>query len=146
MKRIALALVFLAATNVAAQKDTSALVEASKEAKSKRKGSTSKVITNADVKKSKGKLIERPGTAAPDPAPQPTLAEKHEAERGFEREAKAAEAQKLVDELTKQLEKIEQAYYEENDLDKRDEVIARQFEDVKKKLDGAKKALEDLLH
>jgi hypothetical protein len=148
MKRLPAALLILVATNVAAQRDTSALVEASKNAKSKRKTSTTKVITNDDVKKSKGKLVEKPGEAQPDPEPQPTLAEKHETDRAarLEREAKIAAADKKVNELTKELERIEQAYYEENDLDRRDEVIAKQFEETKKKLDDAKKALEDLLH
>lgn len=146
MKILTLAMWFVLAST---QSDTTPLVEASKDAKAKRKSSTTKVITNADVKKSKGKLIERPASEAkPDPTPGPTSAEKHEAERKarIEREAKIAAAEKLVAELEKALEKIEQAYYDENDLDRRDKVIVKQFDEAKKQLDDAKKALEDLLH
>jgi hypothetical protein len=141
MKILTLALLVLLASP---QSDTSALVEASKKAKSKRKTSTTKVITNEDVKKSKGKIVERPGTPQPDPAPEPTETEKYEAARAarIEREANIAAAEKLVAELTAALEKIEQAYYDENDLDRRDTVIVKQFEETKKKLDEAQAALE----
>ena len=120
--------------------DASALVDASKDAKSKRKTSTTKVITNADVKKSKGKLIEKPGQKLPPVKPEPTLAEKAEAERAarLEHEAKLSEVTARVKTLEAELAKIEQAYFEENDLDRRDGVVAKQFEDVKIKLDAAR--------
>ena len=134
----------LAAAPAAAQSDTSALVEASKDAKAKRKSSKSRVITNADVKKSKGKVIETAATGATDVKPQPSLVEKHAADRAARAasEARVAAAKARVEELERELARIETSYYEENDLDRRDTVIAKQFEETKKRLDAARQELE----
>lgn len=147
MKRLALALAVASLAAVAAaQSDTSALVDASKEAKPKRKTSTTKVITNADVKKSKGKLTVKPAGKLEPVKKEPTLAEKYEAERAaeLERAAKLKEVTERVAALEAEQAKLEQAYFEENDLDKRDTVIAKQFEEVKTKLDAAREELSAL--
>ena len=126
------------------QSDTTALVDASKEAKAKRKSSTTKVITNADVKKSKGKVVVKTGVApASSGSPQPTLAEKQEAERTarLAKEAKVAELQQTVAKLEAEVAALETSYYEANDLDYRDKVIVKRFNETKQKLDAAKKDL-----
>src|SRR5688572_16058228 len=123
------------------QSDTSALVEASKEAKAKRKGSTTKVITNDDVRKSdKKKIIKTPGETAPV-EPSKTLMEKHEAERTARlvREEKLKVLNEHIALLEKELAKLEQSYYEANDLNYRDTVIVKRFNDAKAKLDEARK-------
>ena len=129
----------------ALQSDTTALVDASKDAKAKRKTSTTKVITNADVKKSKGKLIEKPSTAAPaaDPKHEPTEIEKQNAIRSARvaSETRIAAAEKAVANLEREIAAIEASYFETNDLDYRDKVITKRFEETKKKLDEAKKEL-----
>jgi flagellar motility protein MotE (MotC chaperone) len=126
------------------QSDTSALVEASKEARAKRKGSTTKVITNDDVKKSdKKKIIKTPGEAAPV-EPSKTLMEKHEAERTARlvREEKLKVLNEHIAVLEKELAKLEQSYYEANDLNYRDTVIVKRFNETRAKLDDARKQLE----
>jgi hypothetical protein len=124
--------------------DTTALVDASKNAKEKRKKSSTKVITNADVKKSKGKLAERPATSTAEPAPEPeqSLTEKHAADRKKRLELEAAKAvlDKQVADLEAQLAAVEQSYYEENDLNRRDTEIVRRFKDVKNQLEAARAA------
>ncbi|HEX8169508.1 MAG TPA: hypothetical protein VF824_03085 [Thermoanaerobaculia bacterium] len=124
--------------------DTSTLVNASKATKAKRKTSTTRVITNADVKKSKGKLVEQKPTAPADAPPSQTLTEKYEAERAQRAasEARLASAQALVNDLERELARIEQSYYDENDLDRRDREIVKRFNDTKAKLDAARKELD----
>ena len=119
--------------------DTSKLVEAWKESKAKRKGSTTKVITNADVSRAdKNKVAQRRGVEV-KVKPQPTLTEKHAAERKVRIELE--EKLKVIDETIAQLEKelaaIEQKYYEENDLNYRDTELVRRFNETKSKLDEA---------
>jgi hypothetical protein len=139
-------LILIAMLVASLQSDTTALVEASKEAKAKKKTSTTKVITNADVKKSKGKLSQRPATTAPDVKPEPTLMEKQAAERTarLATEAKRAELQTTIDALEKEIAALEASYYAANDLDYRDKVIAPKFAEKKAKLDAAKKDLDAL--
>lgn len=120
--------------------DKSSLVEASKDAKAKRKTSTTKVITNADVKKSKGVLIERKNAGLAAPVEKtPTRTEKYEADR--KARIAAEERLRLLNETIAQLQsevaKIEQSYYEENDLNRRDTEIVKRFNETKKKLDEA---------
>ncbi len=127
--------------------DTTALVDASKNAKEKRKKSSTKVITNADVKKSKGKLAEKPATTSTaEPAPAESLTEKHEADRKKRLETDAAKAvlDKQVADLEAKLAAVEQSYYEENDLNRRDTEIVRRFAHVKKQLEAARAAREAL--
>src|SRR5687767_8127123 len=141
-------LVLLAVLIASLQSDTTALVEASKAAKAKKKTSTStsKVITNADVKKSKGKLIQKPGAATPADAKQePSETEKTNALRAtrMAAEERLAGAEKAVADLEKEVAALEASYYETNDLDHRDMVIAKRFEDAKKKLDEAHVTLSE---
>lgn len=115
------------------------LTNAAKGAKAKRKKSTAKVITNADVKKSKGKIAETPNLA-PEVVREPTLTEKHEAQKAAAKVANEARAKQahLIAQLQKQLAALEQQYYEENDLNRRDTELVRKFNDVKAKLDAAR--------
>ncbi|HEX6094859.1 MAG TPA: hypothetical protein VF432_00940 [Thermoanaerobaculia bacterium] len=115
------------------------LTNAAKGAKSKRKKSTSKVITNADVKKSKGKVVETPNLPATIEK-QPTLMEKYEARRAAEKTANELRIrqEQLVADLEKELAAIEQRYYEENDLNRRDTEIVKKFNTVKAQLDAAR--------
>jgi hypothetical protein len=116
------------------------LTDAAKGAKSKRKKSTSKVLTNTDVKKSKGKIVETPNISPTAPEQQPTLTEKYEAQKAADKAASElrAKQQQLVADLEKELAAIEQQYYDENDLNRRDTVIVKKFNDVKAKLEAAK--------
>jgi DNA repair exonuclease SbcCD ATPase subunit len=127
-----------------AQSETSALVEASKDARSKRKGSTTKVITNAYVAKAnKGKVKERKGVDTAPIEPTATLMEKHNAERKarLEREAKLKTLNETIAKLEAELAKLEQQYYEENDLDRRDRELVPRFNETKQKLDDARQKL-----
>lgn len=143
MKRLLLAVLLIAATAVWADD----LVEAAKAAKAKRKKSTTKVITNADVKKAKAKLIENKTAEVPvEPLPDESSLEKQARERKERAAAdvKLAAAKATVAQFEKELATLEQRYYEENDLDRRDTELVRRFNDVKAKLDAARKALEVL--
>ena len=126
-----------------AQSDTSALVDAAKEAKAKRQGSTTKVITNADVKKAdKKKVKATQGVSTAPIEPTPTLMETQQAER----KARLATEEKLkvlnatIAELEKELAKLEQAYFETNDLNYRDTELVKRFNETKAKLDEARTA------
>ena len=116
------------------------LTDAAKGAKTKRTRSTSKVLTNADVKKSKGKIVETPNISSAAPEKEPSLTEKYEAEKAAEKAATElrSQQQQLVADLEKELAAIEQQYYDENDPTRRDTVIVKKFNDVKAKLDAAR--------
>ncbi|HVE69899.1 MAG TPA: hypothetical protein VNI54_00920 [Thermoanaerobaculia bacterium] len=131
MKTLALLLAFLAADDT--------LVDAAKDAKEKRKKSTTKVITNADVKKSKGRIATTPNVTAEPVKPEPTLMEKHTAAKTAERALaeKRAASDATIAALEKELAAIEQQYYNENDLNRRDTEIVTRFNDVKARLDAA---------
>ena len=124
----------------------SELVAAAKKAKEGRVAIPRKVITNADVKKSKGKLIELPPgkTIAVAPLDQRTSIEKHDAamKAAAAEERVDAAAQPKVAELEKELAAIEQDYYDENDPTFRDDVIRKKFEVKKRELDQARAALK----
>ncbi|HEV7240404.1 MAG TPA: hypothetical protein VGQ36_14280 [Thermoanaerobaculia bacterium] len=141
MKPLALALLLAFGGAVIADDPKPDVVDVAREAKAKRKKSTSKVITNADVKKSKGKIVM---TNVPDTPIEksPTLMEQAEARRAAEKIAseRRAKYDKLVADLEKELAAIEQAYYDENDLTKRDTEIVKKFNEVKAKLDAARAA------
>ena len=117
------------------------LTDAAKKAKAQRDRSTSKVITNADVKKSKGKIVVTPNLPA-TVEKQPGLLETFEAQKAAERAASELRTQHeiAIAALEKQLAAIEQQYYEENDLNRRDTEIVQKFNDVKAKLDAARSA------
>lgn len=124
------------------------LVAAAKKAKAGRVAIPRKPITNADVKKSKGKLIELPGkapaiNASPAPVDQRTSEEKHQQEMKVAEAAEQVQvdAVKKVADLEKELAAIEQSYYEENDPTFRDDVIRKKFEQKKQELETARAAL-----
>jgi hypothetical protein len=127
---------------------TQDLVKAAKDAKAKRKQSSSKVITNKDVKTSKGKLIVLNTPAAKTPAVKTETAGPLEKQDATFRQRKEAQAridvaQKKVDDLQKELDAIEQRYYEENDPTYRDQVIQQRFAQTKRQLDDARHELAD---
>jgi hypothetical protein len=130
----------------------SALVKAAHDAKAKKQASTKKPITNADLKKAKSKLI----THEPVPIPTDTTASATVTDtRGpiakddeHYRDRKAAEERvkilsAKVSELEKDLDRLEQSYYNENDPNERDTVIFKRFGQTKKQLEGARKELAD---
>jgi glutamate racemase len=154
MKTLVLALVVAcgaaapSAADKVPAKPTQDVVDVAKSAKAKRKKSTSKVLTNADVKKAKGNVVESTAKQKPiDTTPEPSLVDQQEAMR----KARATHgvlftaAQAEVESLEKELATLEQQYYEENDLDRRDSVLVRRFDETKKKLDAARATLAELI-
>jgi hypothetical protein len=128
----------------------SALVQASKDNGGARKKKPRKVITNADVKKSKGKLIvlpPRPGEPAATERQPPSkgLLEQQEENRKarLEAEKRLSEADGRVKSLEKELARIEQSYYDEADPNRRDSAIGPRFIQTKRQLDDARKQLAD---
>lgn len=129
----------------------SPLVRAARESKARREeGEKSRItITNEDVEKSGGKLIQT--TTKPlEPLPSSTpsaeemrqvAAENARSERRADLQAQVARHQKTVTELEKELRRIEETYYNEDDPDYREDVLATSFEDTKKQLDEARKQL-----
>ena len=132
-----------------AKAPTKDLVSAAKDAKGKRKQPSTKVLTNADVKKSKGKLIvlSSKEVKSPESAKEVdplTPLQRHDANHR-ERllvDEKLRAAQTRVEELEKELLEVEQRYYEENDPDRRDRIIRVKFEETRKALDEARSTLE----
>ena len=123
------------------------MAERAADARAKRGKGRTKVITNADVEKSKGKLIETTGAQEPlEPAPSQTTTEQHEAAKKARASANArlAAAEERVKDLERQLLAVEQSYYEENDLARRDRDIVRRFEDIRRQLTEAQKELAAL--
>ncbi|HEV8659501.1 MAG TPA: hypothetical protein VGS96_12845 [Thermoanaerobaculia bacterium] len=121
------------------------LVTTAKQSKEKRKKSSTRVITNKDVKKSKGKLIvlSTPvGKPAAEAAKQPLDPDKLFRERRDASE-RLQTAQKKVDGLQKELDSIEQQYYRENDPNYRDQVIQQRFAQTKRQFDDARQELAD---
>lgn len=126
------------------------LVKAANAAKAQRAGKASKkkVITNADVKRSKAKLIV---TAKPPlPASSVKADEKGPMEKADElyharkaAEEKLAVSEKRVADLERELDVIEQSYYNSTDPNYRDSVIARQFDQTKRQLADARRDLAD---
>lgn len=143
---LVLILLILSALPVLGQTDLSEAAKNAKEAREKRKKSTTKVITNADVKKSKGKVVV--GKPAPEPvAPAgPSLAEQYETtyRNIVANREKVAAVAKTVASLEKELAAIETQYYEENDLDRRDREIVVKFNETRAKLEAARKELAQL--
>jgi hypothetical protein len=135
--------IFLIAT--AAVAEDSPLVKAAK-ANGGPKKPTKKVITNADVKKSSGKVTSVPvatSTAAPAAAPM-TIADQDKLLHDRAAAQKRTDAaQTKVNDLDKELDRLEQAYYAENDPNYRDNTIAERFEQTKKQLESARKELAE---
>lgn len=144
MRRLSLAVILIACGALVALASDD-VVQTAKDAKAKRRKSTSKVITNSDVKKSRGKVGATIVAAAPV-KPEPTLIETHRASRAAlaETAARKALAEVLVANLEKELRGIEQLYYEESDLHRRDTEIVRRFNDVRSRLDIARDELAAL--
>jgi len=127
--------------------DDSPLVKAAKANGGGKKPMPKKPITNSDVKKSTGKITEKPdvgpasaGQGRAEARPTPDSLAAHEAKK----KALAA-AQKTVTEkeagvadLEKELRRIEQSYYEASDPNIRDRDIAPRFDQTKKHLDAAR--------
>ena len=138
MKPLALALLIALAATAHANDD---LVAASKAAKAKKKTSTTKVITNADVKKARGKVVENSAPAKPaDPQPTQSTMERYNADRAarLALEQQFADANAKVAALEKTVASIETSYYDENDLDKRDREITKKFAEAQAQLEAAR--------
>ena len=137
--------IFLIATAVIAE--DSPLVKAAKASGGPKK-STKKVITNADVKKSSGKVTNVPAaastsTAAPVAAPM-TIADQDKLLHDRAAAQKRTDtAQAKVNDLDKELDRLEQAYYAENDPNYRDKTITERFDHTKKQLESARKELAE---
>jgi hypothetical protein len=145
MKTLAIALT-LAVLAIPLSGDEEA-VRAAKEQKAKRKSSTSRVITNADLPKAKGKVVEsaREMTPVAPPSAEGSL-ERHEAARRAALLAaeQIAAAERLVQSIEIELASIEKSYFDESDLDRRDSEIVRRFEETAERLRRAREALEVL--
>lgn len=137
---------------LAAAEPTKELVSAAKEAKAKRKKPATQVLTNQDVKNSKGKLIILPEKPVDKNAPvtevdplSPLARADVTYRQRRDLDEKVVAAQAKVEKLAAELESVELRYYEENDPNRRDTVIRQQFELVKKELLEAAADLEKLL-
>lgn len=140
-------MIWLLLMMLAIPQEDSPLVKAAKAAGGPRKPS-GKVITNDDVKKNAlPSSATATGTAAPAPPPDTkTTTEKFEEQRKARAAAQTRvdAAEKKVAGLEAELRRLELAYYEESDLDRRDTVIVVRFGETKKKLDEARKELADV--
>lgn len=128
--------------------DDSPMVKAAKANGGAKKPMPKKVITNADVKKTKGKLVELPSskpvaTVAAVDNRGPLEKQDDEFHAREAADARLAKAQKKVDDLQKELRRIEDAYYAENDPNYRDSTIVPRFNQTKNQLDVARKELAD---
>jgi hypothetical protein len=149
MKRLIALAVFLVAT-AGATADDSPLVKAAKANGGPKKKTTKKVITNADVKKSSTKgtappvAVKAPSPVAPAAVPVQTIADQDKLFHArVEAQKRADTAQAKVNDLDKELDRLEQAYYAENDPNYRDKTIAERFEQTKQQLASARKDLAD---
>jgi membrane-bound lytic murein transglycosylase B len=141
-------------TTTAPPPPDSALVKAAHAAKAKKQASTKKPITNADLKKAKSKLLTHdpaplaaasattaPAAATDTRGPIAKDDDQYRARKAGEERVKTAEAK--VTELEKELDRVEQSYYNENDPTERDTVIAKRFAQTKRQLEAARKDLAD---
>jgi hypothetical protein len=146
MRRFVIIAVLLVA--VAGFADDSPLVKAAKANGGAKKKIPKKVITNADVAKNAVKTsapsAAKPAAAAPAAPPKGSIAEQ---DKLFHDRAEAQKrtdaAQAKVTGLDKELDRLEQAYYAENDPNYRDKNIAERFDQTKKQLETARKELAD---
>jgi len=138
--------------SAATQKPESDLVKAARDAKAKKQASTKKPITNADLKKAKSKLIaHEPAPVATDTTASAVVTDTRgpiakDDDRYRDRKAAEERVKTLsakVTELEKDLDRIEQSYYNENDPNERDTVIFKRFGQTKKQLEDARKELAD---
>ncbi len=145
MKQFIAIAVFLVAT--AGLGDDSPLVKAAKASGGPKKKSTKKVITNADVKKASGNVTTTASPkapATPSAAPAGSIADpdKRFHDR-VEAQKRTDAAQAKVTNLDKELDRLEQSYYAENDPNYRDKTISERFEQTKKQLEAARKDLAE---
>ncbi|HEX7189994.1 MAG TPA: hypothetical protein VF381_00340 [Thermoanaerobaculia bacterium] len=154
---IALLLLLGQETTTAPKPPESDLVKAAHAAKAKKQTSTKKPITNADLKKAKSKLLtttpapatatDTTATATPTTATTDTRGpitkddERYRTRKAAEERVNAASAK--VSDLEKELDRVEQNYYNTNDPNERDTVIAKRFAQTKKQLEDARKELAD---
>ncbi len=128
------------------------VVETAKESKAKRKKSTTRVITNKDVKKSKGKLIviSTPDGKKTDPSAKTETAKAIPVDQDAryrsrtETKGLVTAAEKKVGDLERAVGDLEQQYYSTNDPTYRDQVIQKRFTQSKRQLDEARQKLADL--
>ncbi len=144
--------VFLVA--VAGMADDSPLVKAAKASGGPKKKTTKKVITNDDLLKPTNKAAT-PAAGKPVVTPAPAAAPPAAASKGsiteqdkLRHDRAAAQrridtAQAKVNDLDKELDRLEQAYYAENDPNYRDKTITERFEQARKQRDTARKELAD---
>ncbi|HXH41337.1 MAG TPA: hypothetical protein VNN08_22100 [Thermoanaerobaculia bacterium] len=147
MKRfIAMAVFLIAAAGIA---DDSPLVKAAKaNGGPKKKTTKKKVITNADLQKAPGNTTTTAPAGQPvaAKAPAPTLsiaAQDKLVHDRAEAQKRADAAQAKVGDLDKELDRLEQAYYAENDPNYRDKTIAERFDQTKQQLETARKELAE---
>jgi hypothetical protein len=133
----------------------SPLVKAAHAAKAKKLASTRKPITNADLKKAKSKLMtfepipvaSTDTTASTSKAATDTKGplekedERYRARKAAEERVNEAAAK--VSDLEKEIDRVEQNYYNTNDPTERDTVIAKRFAQTRKQLEDARKELAD---
>jgi hypothetical protein len=128
----------------------SALVRAAKQSGTKKK-MPKKVITNEDVRKSKGKVSVTqlkplpPNSDAKSVTDTVGPVERADTQRRAHKvaEERMTAAQKKFNGLEKDLAAIEQSYYEEKDLNLRDNAIQKRFAQTKRQLDDARKEVAD---
>lgn len=140
MKATALLLSLALALTAVAGDD---VIKAANEAKRARKKSRTPVITNEDVRKSKGTLVVREADAAPPVAAEedPVARQQRLRRERKEIDARLTAAEETVATLEAKLRSIEQSYYDEPDPDRRDSVIASEFAAVSEKLKAAREEL-----
>ena len=137
--------VLLAFLLLLAQQEDSPLVKAAKAAGGPHKPAT-KVLTNDDVKKGAAKSgagqAPAPASAAADTkSPLQKLDEQRKSRVALAK--RLDDAEKKVAELEAEMRRLEQAYYEESDLNRRDTVLVPRFDQTKKQLEDARKELAD---
>jgi len=160
--RLALALLLLFAQETTTTTSTtttstappaeSDLVKAAHAAKAKKQASTKKPITNADLKKAKSKLLthetaplvtDTTASTATTDTKGPIAKDDEQYRARKEAQERVNTAVAKVSELEKELNRVEQNYYNENDPNERDTVIAKRFSQTKRQLEDARKELAD---
>jgi hypothetical protein len=155
MKRLAIALLIAATASLAAAQEKpaeSALVKASK-ASTRKKKKPAHVITNADLhavpsakhatpKKTPKKAVAEVAAVAVVEPDKPLNDDQLLLARRAAGE-KVASAEKHVSDLEHELARVEQDYYEENDPSRRDQSLAKRFEQTKKQLGDARAELTE---
>ncbi|HXI12462.1 MAG TPA: hypothetical protein VNM92_07430 [Thermoanaerobaculia bacterium] len=132
-------------------RDSASLVEAAKKGKARKKGSKPAVkITDADVRKSSGALTLPAGVVPAKSTQGPRPVALSETERLDEKRKGAEQARALVAKasldvaaLERELARLEDDYYAENDAAYRDDVLRKRFEQTKRHLDRSRQSLHD---